>query len=107
MRRGATEANWIIWMLFAGEAALMLAFSADRAGWARRHKLELAVVILTPPMLLPGFRRFGSCGSCVCFGWCWRSSSPAAGLRVADWRVVEHQPPPRQALPRCGDAIVR
>jgi voltage-gated potassium channel len=52
----AAVANWIIWILFAGEAALMLAFSADSAGWARRHKLELAVVVLTPPILPAGLQ---------------------------------------------------
>jgi voltage-gated potassium channel len=47
----AVVANWVIWILFAGETALMVGFSPDRRGWATRHKLELAVVILTPPIL--------------------------------------------------------
>jgi voltage-gated potassium channel len=53
-KSAAAVANWIIWILFAGEAALMLAFSTDRGGWARRHKLELAVVVLRPPVLPAG-----------------------------------------------------
>jgi voltage-gated potassium channel len=55
-KAGAEVANWVIWILFAGEAALMLGFSADRRGWAQRHKLELAVVILTPPILPAGLQ---------------------------------------------------
>jgi len=55
-KAAAAVANWIIWILFAGEAALMLAFSVDRAGWARRHKLELAVVVFTPPVLPAGLQ---------------------------------------------------
>jgi hypothetical protein len=55
-KAAAAIANWIIWILFAGEAGLMLAFSGDRASWARRHKLELAVVVLTPPVLPAGLQ---------------------------------------------------
>jgi hypothetical protein len=31
-KSGAAVANWVIWLLFAGEAALMLGFSTDRRG---------------------------------------------------------------------------
>jgi voltage-gated potassium channel len=55
-KSAAEFANWVIWLLFASEAALMLGFSADRRGWAQRHKLELAVVILTPPVLPAGLQ---------------------------------------------------
>jgi voltage-gated potassium channel len=55
-KTAAEVANWVIWSLFAGEAALMLGLSADRRGWAQRHKLELAVVILTPPILPVGLQ---------------------------------------------------
>jgi hypothetical protein len=55
-KTGAAVANWVIWALFAVEAAVMLAFSPDRRGWARGHKLELAVVVLTPPVLPPGLQ---------------------------------------------------
>ncbi|MGH3427300.1 MAG: potassium channel family protein [Mycobacteriales bacterium] len=56
VKSAAEVANWVIWLLFASEAGLMLGFSADRDGWARRHKLELAVVILTPPILPAGLQ---------------------------------------------------
>jgi voltage-gated potassium channel len=52
----AEVANWVIWILFAAQATLMLAFSADRRGWAQHHKLELAVVIFTPPVLPAGLQ---------------------------------------------------
>jgi voltage-gated potassium channel len=55
-KSAAEVANWVIWLLFASEAVLMLGFSADRRGWAQRHKLELAVVVLTPPILPPGLQ---------------------------------------------------
>jgi voltage-gated potassium channel len=55
-KTAAAAANWVIWILFAGEAVLMLGFSADKRGWAERHKLELAVVILTPPILPAGLQ---------------------------------------------------
>jgi len=55
-KSAADVANWVIWLLFAGESALMLGFSVDRRGWAERHKLELAVVILTPPVLPAGLQ---------------------------------------------------
>jgi len=56
VKDAAAVANWVIWIMFATEAAVMLGFSADRRGWARRHKLELAVVVLTPPVLPPGLQ---------------------------------------------------
>lgn len=55
-KTAAAVANWAIWILFAGETAMMLGFSADRRGWADRHKLEIAVVILTPPVLPAGLQ---------------------------------------------------
>jgi voltage-gated potassium channel len=55
-KAAAGIANWVIWSLFALEAVVMLGFSPDRRGWARTHKLELAVVVLTPPILPPGLQ---------------------------------------------------
>lgn len=55
-KTAAGIANWVIWLLFAAEAAVMLALSPARGRWAREHKLELAVVILTPPVLPPGLQ---------------------------------------------------
>jgi voltage-gated potassium channel len=55
-KHGAWIANWAIWATFAAEAAIMLVISADRRAWARGHKLELAVVVLTPPALPAGLQ---------------------------------------------------
>jgi voltage-gated potassium channel len=55
-KAAAGAANWIIWLVFAAEAAVMLALSPTRGRWAREHKLELAVVILTPPILPAGLQ---------------------------------------------------
>jgi voltage-gated potassium channel len=55
-KTAAGAANWVIWILFAIEAVVMLSFSPDRRGWAREHKLELAVVVLTPPILPAGLQ---------------------------------------------------
>lgn len=47
----AAVANWLIWLLFLAEVVVMLAIVPDRWRWARRHPLELAIVVLTPPFL--------------------------------------------------------
>ena len=41
--------NWAIWIAFLVELVVMLAVVPDRRRWARRHPLEIAVVVLTPP----------------------------------------------------------
>ena len=43
--------NWAIWIAFTAEAVVMLAVVRDRWGWLRAHPLEVAVVLLTPPIL--------------------------------------------------------
>ncbi|MBS1893145.1 MAG: two pore domain potassium channel family protein, partial [Actinobacteria bacterium] len=45
----ASVLNWVTWLTFFGEAAVMLAVVPDRRKWARGHLLDLAVVVLTPP----------------------------------------------------------
>jgi voltage-gated potassium channel len=50
-RTAAAVANWGIWLLFALELVVMLAVVRDRWRWLRRHPLEVAIVILTPPFL--------------------------------------------------------
>ena len=48
--------NWVIWGAFAVEAAVMLAIVRQRWRWIRRHPLEIAIVILTPPFLPASFQ---------------------------------------------------
>src|SRR5215208_3959531 len=43
--------NWGTWIAFVAEAAIMLAVVPDRVRWLRRHPIDVAVVILTPPFL--------------------------------------------------------
>ena len=48
----ATGANWVIWLMFLGEIAIMLAVVPSKRTWLRHHPLEVAIVVLTPPALL-------------------------------------------------------
>jgi voltage-gated potassium channel len=48
----ATYLNWLIWLTFLAEVLVMLAVVPSRKAWLRKHPLELAIVILTPPALL-------------------------------------------------------
>jgi voltage-gated potassium channel len=45
--------NWLTWGVFALELVVVLLFEQNRWRWVRNHPLEVAVVILTPPVL-PG-----------------------------------------------------
>jgi hypothetical protein len=39
------------WLLFALELVVMVVVVRDRWQWLRRHPLEVAIVVLTPPFL--------------------------------------------------------
>jgi voltage-gated potassium channel len=43
--------NWVIWLVFAAEVSAMLAVVPSRLNWLRRHPVDLAIVLLTPPFL--------------------------------------------------------
>jgi voltage-gated potassium channel len=43
--------NWLIWLVFLGELVTMLLVVPSRWDWLRRHPLEVAIVVLTPPFL--------------------------------------------------------
>jgi voltage-gated potassium channel len=45
----ATVLNWVTWLTFFVEAVVMLAVVPDRRRWLRRHLLDVAVVVITPP----------------------------------------------------------
>ncbi len=47
----AVALNWMIWIAFLAEAVLMLRLADDRWKWIREHPLEVAIVLLTPPLL--------------------------------------------------------
>jgi voltage-gated potassium channel len=43
--------NWAIWLVFVAEIVIMLRVVPDRTRWLRDHPLEIAIVLLTPPLL--------------------------------------------------------
>jgi voltage-gated potassium channel len=48
--------NWLIWMVFAFELVALLAVAPSKSLWLRRHPLEVAIVVLTPPFLPPSLQ---------------------------------------------------
>ena len=48
--------NYAIWTAFLVEAAVMIWVVPDKRLWLRKHPLEVAVVLLTPPFLLAAFQ---------------------------------------------------
>lgn len=60
-RDSAQALNWLIWSAFALELVVMLSVVPNRGEWLRKHPLEAAIVVLTPPFLpasLQAFRLF-------------------------------------------------
>jgi voltage-gated potassium channel len=47
----ANTLDWVTWGLFTLELVTMLTVVPDRGKWLRTHTLELAIVVLSPPML--------------------------------------------------------
>jgi voltage-gated potassium channel len=50
-RRSPSSGDWIIWLVFLAEVAVLLAVSSDRRAWIREHPLDVAIVVLTPPFV--------------------------------------------------------
>lgn len=50
-RSTAALANWLIWLVFLAEVAVMLVVVRDRWRWLRHHPLDVAIVVLTPPFM--------------------------------------------------------
>lgn len=48
--------NWLIWLVFAAELVVLLAVVPHRRAWLRRHPLEVAIVLLTPPFMPAGLQ---------------------------------------------------
>jgi MFS family permease len=46
-----TIGHWIVWLLFAVEAGIMLTVSRDRLGWASSHRFELLIVAVSSPLV--------------------------------------------------------
>ena len=43
--------NWMIWLAFLAELVVMLAVVPSKRAWLRGHPVEVAIVVLTPPIL--------------------------------------------------------
>ena len=43
--------NWLIWFAFLAEVVVMLAVVPSRPAWLRGHPIEVAIVLLTCPVL--------------------------------------------------------
>jgi voltage-gated potassium channel len=41
--------NWVTWLVFATEVVVMLCIVPRKRTWLRRHILDLAITVLTPP----------------------------------------------------------
>jgi voltage-gated potassium channel len=54
----AAVLNWLSWFVFLAEAVVMLTVvgNRNRRHWIREHPIELALVVLTPPLLPPGLQ---------------------------------------------------
>ena len=50
-RTMADVLNWLIWLVFLAEVVVMLAVVPSRPAWLRGHPIELAIVLLTCPIL--------------------------------------------------------
>jgi voltage-gated potassium channel len=48
--------NWATWIPFLVEVVVMLAVVPDRRRWLRENPVEVAIVVLTPPILPPGLQ---------------------------------------------------
>lgn len=43
--------NWMVWLMFLAEAIVMFAISPDDSAYISHNKLDVAILILTPPFL--------------------------------------------------------
>jgi voltage-gated potassium channel len=50
-RTAADVLNWLIWLAFLAELVVMLAVVPAKWDWLRRHPIEVAIVLLTSPIL--------------------------------------------------------
>jgi voltage-gated potassium channel len=48
--------NWCTWLVFVTETFVMLVLNNGRRRWARGHVIEIALVILTPPIFPAGLQ---------------------------------------------------
>lgn len=51
LEAAADVLNWAIWLVFAAYLVAMLAIVPDRWHWLRENPADVAIVILTPPVM--------------------------------------------------------
>jgi voltage-gated potassium channel len=49
----AVALNWLTWSAFLVEVVVMLSLVPVKVDWLRKHPLDVAIVVLTPPFLPP------------------------------------------------------
>lgn len=52
----AQVVNWATWLTFLAEIVVMLSVVPDRRAWCRRHVVDIAIVVLTPPFAPPSLQ---------------------------------------------------
>jgi voltage-gated potassium channel len=52
----ASVLNWAIWLVFLAELVAMLWVVPNRWRWLRENPIDVAIVVLTPPVLPPGWQ---------------------------------------------------
>ena len=52
----ASVLNWAIWLIFLAELVAMLWVVPNRWRWLRENPIDVAIVVLTPPILPPGWQ---------------------------------------------------
>jgi len=48
--------NWMIWLAFLAEMIAMLSVVPNKTAYLRKHPLDVAIVVLTPPFVPPGLQ---------------------------------------------------
>jgi len=43
--------HWAVWTVFCAETVIMLSITRDRGAWARKHRFELLVVVVSSPLV--------------------------------------------------------
>src|SRR5262249_4450512 len=52
----ATVINWVTWLVFLAELVVLLFLVSDRRLYVRKHLWDVALVVVTPPILPPGLQ---------------------------------------------------
>lgn len=55
-KTAAMLVNALVWLAFVAELVVMLRVVPDRKQWLREHPLDVAIVILTPPLMPAGMQ---------------------------------------------------